>query len=72
VQALVVPPGTWPRGEPWFRLYASEESEVFLHRERAKRHLQWALARLQANGVSVIGVDREQAEDAIAHGIASK
>lgn len=66
VQALIVPPGMWPRGEPWFRVWSSGLSEVFLHRERARGHLHWILARFQAQGARVIGVERTQAEDAIA------
>jgi hypothetical protein len=72
VQALVVPPGMWARGEPWFRVWASDQSEIYLHRERARGHLHWMLARLQARGVRVLGVDRARAEDAIARGIQSR
>lgn len=66
VQALVVPRGMWPRGDPWFRVWSSDLSEVFLHQERARAHLHWILANYQAQGARVIGIDRAEAEDAIA------
>jgi hypothetical protein len=66
VQALVVPPGMWPRGGPWFRVFASDQAEIFLNRARARRHLRWALTRYDERGVKVLGVDRAEAEDAIA------